>query len=74
MYLSGDDVYIPSITSVETHADFNFFAPTINSLFGEELIWLNNEFDWLKSEDSTIVLNGGNPAVGIAAGTKSLVS
>ena len=73
MYLSGDDVYIPSITSVETHADFNFFAPTINSLFGEELIWLNNDFDWLKSEDSTIVLNGGNPAVGIAAGVKSFV-
>ena len=73
MYLSGDDAYIPSITAIETHADFNFFAPTINSLFGEELIWLNNEFDWLKGEDSTVLLNGSNPAVGIVAGSKSLV-
>lgn len=73
MISDNDDVYRPSLQAIEKPADYGFFAITLNEVFGEDLLWTPERFDWVKSDNSATVLGGGSAATAVVSGENSSV-
>lgn len=73
MILSNDDIFDPSLEAVTSKTDLEFFVPSLNSVLGSEILWLPDNYDWIKSENSVALMVGGNPAAGLFSGEKSKI-
>jgi len=68
MYLNQEEITVPSLANFTGPEDFDLLVPSLNSLFGEELIHAFQPLDLLNAENSTFVMSGATSAVGFASG------
>ena len=66
--LSEEDIFLPKIQNVFDKRDFEFFSAALNNSFGENLVWVSSEYDWVTSSGGLFVLNGNSANVGVSNG------
>ena len=66
--LSEEDIFLPNIQNVSDKQDFEFFSAALNNSFGENLVWVSSEYDWVTSSEGLFVLNGSSANVGVSNG------
>jgi hypothetical protein len=71
MLVSSDNILFPSLHAVANRSDLDFFVPAFNHAFGDDVMWLPNEYDWVDADNSISVMAGGSAAAGVLTGKKS---